>query len=153
MKTRIAGLSDIPRIRTLYRQQFDAMSELQPYFMQPGEQSEAFIRYMVADERSDILLLDAEGALLGLCVIQEKEMPGLPFFVPRRYAYIMDLLIDRDNRHVGFGTSLMTAAKSWARARSLEYLDLDVLANNDRALHFYEKMGFEMKRHNMYLRL
>ena len=40
------------------------------------------------------------------------------------------------------GSQLLAAAKRWARNRRLEYLELQVLAQNEGAQHLYESQDF-----------
>ena len=43
---------------------------------------------------------------------------------------------------LGIGSQLLAAAKRWARNRRLEYLELQVLAQNEGAQHLYESQDF-----------
>ena len=45
-------------------------------------------------------------------------------------------------RGQGVGGELLAAAKRWARNRRLEYLELNVLAQNENAIRLYESQDF-----------
>ena len=55
------------------------------------------------------------------------------------------LLAERGGAVVGLalvGGELLAAAKRWARNRRLEYLELNVLAQNENAIRLYESQDF-----------
>lgn len=52
--------------------------------------------------------------------------------------------VDRENRKAGLGAALIEHAKEWAKAGGLfEWIDLQVLANNTKAIRLYERSGFK----------
>ena len=57
-------------------------------------------------------------------------------------AVLSDLIVDAGVRGQGIGSQLLAAAKRWARNRRLEYLELQVLAQNEGAQHLYESQDF-----------
>jgi ribosomal protein S18 acetylase RimI-like enzyme len=62
-----------------------------------------------------------------------------------RYAAHRCLLgmgVHRDLRRQGLGTALIEHARVWAASSELEWLDLQVLSNNQAALALYEQAGF-----------
>ena len=62
---------------------------------------------------------------------------------PHRYARLVDLIVRADLREIGIGSSLLDAAKDWARSRGLEHLELNTLPENRDAARLYERNGFE----------
>lgn len=62
--------------------------------------------------------------------------------LPHRYATLNDLVVTPPKRGQGIGSSLLGAAKKWARDRRLEYLELEVLAQNSGAIELYEAHDF-----------
>ena len=50
--------------------------------------------------------------------------------------------MDEAVRGQGVGSELLAAAKRWARNRRLEYLELNVLAQNENAIQLYESQDF-----------
>lgn len=57
-------------------------------------------------------------------------------------AYISDVGVASDYQDQGIGQLLMRHAEQWARNHRRACLTLWVAANNDRAIHVYEKAGF-----------
>jgi GNAT superfamily N-acetyltransferase len=60
-----------------------------------------------------------------------------------------DFYVTADHRGTGLARELMARAAQRAREVGCPELTLDVDVENDRALAFYEKLGFEPYRHKM----
>ena len=112
---RPAAEADIPAILALYRQLDSALVAMQPEFFCEGPREE--VGY-------------AGGTPEFSCVL------------PHRYARLEDLAVDEAVRGQGVGSELLAAAKRWARNRRLEYLELNVLAQNENAIRLYESQDF-----------
>ncbi|GAB4423811.1 MAG: hypothetical protein Kow0031_02520 [Anaerolineae bacterium] len=57
--------------------------------------------------------------------------------------YVAELAVLPQAEGGGAARALMGMAEEWARALKLEMLSLHVFAENHRARHFYEKLGFQ----------
>ena len=122
---RPAEEKDILAILALYCQLDQALVDLQPEFFCTAPREDAFVRQAIQANDADYLLAEADGAVL-----------------PHRYACLADLVIDAEHRGQGIGSTLLGAAKRWARDRRLEYLELNVLAQNVPAIALYESHDF-----------
>ncbi len=111
---RTAGKNDIEAIAALYQEQFEVMAELQPCFFQKGGKAG---RSLKASSRRRIRISCCasrrEGT--GLCSPARKKVP---FFVPYRYACLMDIAASAGERGKGFGCALMEVAKCRAAGSS-----------------------------------
>ena len=57
---------------------------------------------------------------------------------------LLGMGVDRDHRRMGVGRLLMETAFKWAKEETqLEYIDLQVLSQNQAAIRLYEKNGFQ----------
>ena len=56
--------------------------------------------------------------------------------------HVADLAVIADARRIGVGTALMEAGEAWARDHGLPALSLDVWSTNNRALAFYQRLGY-----------
>jgi ribosomal protein S18 acetylase RimI-like enzyme len=54
-----------------------------------------------------------------------------------------DLVVAADFRHQGMGAKLLAGAVNWAECRGFKRLQLLADKNNQAALRFYEKQGWE----------
>ena len=62
----------------------------------------------------------------------------------------MDIIVTETQRNKGIGTALMNSAKEWAKDLDCNFINLDVLINNPKAIKLYEKLGFTPKAQEMY---
>lgn len=150
---RKATIDDIPAIAELYREQFREMAKLIPDFIKEGDQSTEFIENIISGDESDMLVYEDNGNVVGFILLQVKTRPDFSFMITGRYCYIMDIIVTKNRCGKGFGTSLMNAAKDWAKEQGCDFINLDVLVNNPGAIKLYEKLGFITKAQEMYCKL
>ena len=143
MEIRAAVPEDIPSLLALYKGLFAEAAQIQPYNFRPAEQSEEFLKQVMADPSSALLTAVSEGKPVGFALLRELRTPSAPCLTPHRFAALEDLAVAPELRGVGVGSSLLDAAKDWARSRGLDYLELNVLAENTQAKRLYERNGFE----------
>ena len=147
---RKATIDDISVISKLYREQFKEMSYLIPDFIKEGDQSIEFIEITITNENSDILVYENNGEIVGFILLQAKTRPDFEFLIPGKFCYIMDIVVTEAQRNKGFGTALMNSSKEWANDQGCNFINLDVLINNPKAIKLYEKLGFTPKAQEMY---
>lgn len=140
--TRLAGLGDIPRIVELYELLFSEMAALQPAYWQAWGQGEEFLAGAMESDLWEIFVAEQGGVAAGFAVVKETETPPYRCFVPHRYAYLMDLVVEPSSRGCGLGRLLIGEVERWAQARNLDYVELQVLEENQRAADLYEQCGF-----------
>ncbi|MDF2888621.1 MAG: GCN5-related N-acetyltransferase [Lacrimispora sp.] len=108
---------------------------------EPGERSataDDMRRRIEQWERSGslFLLLENEGDFAGFLCASRGE--------PKRIRHCAYLVIGilKDYRGHGYGSMLFQKMDQWARENGITRLELTVMAENERARHLYEKMGF-----------
>lgn len=144
MQILTAQLTDLAGIQRLYATLFSEMAALAPKAYQPARQSLEFLLSILQREDCDILVaLQEDGTLLGFALLQQLQTPPYACLVAHRYAYLMDLIVRKESRKMGVGRALLSAAKQWAKDRRLDYLELNVLAQNPSARALYLQEGFE----------
>ena len=134
--------ADRKAIAEIYRTLFEAMSNLQPQYIQAAEQDPDFILKIITESKKDILVAQCGVQLLGFALVLMTHTPPYRCFVPHPYADLLDLAVLPDARGNGLGTLLLQAVKGWAKAYGADYLELDALSNNQGAIHLYEREGF-----------
>lgn len=140
---RPAGEGDIPAIIALYRELDAAMVDLQPEFFCEAPREEAEISSTVKAQDADFLLAEQDGTPMGFALVTYAGWtPAYSCVLPHRYARLEDLVVGKAYRGRGIGGELLAAAKRWARNRRLEYVELNVLAQNEGAQHLYESQDF-----------
>ena len=147
---RPAEEKDIPAILALYCQLDQALVDLQPEFFCAAPREDAFVRQAVQANDADYLLAEADGAVVGFALVNYAGWtPAFSCVLPHRYARLSDLVVAPAQRGQGIGSALLGAAKRWARDRRLEYLELNVLAQNTAAMALYESHDFVDATHTM----
>jgi len=149
MQINMATLNEVPQIEILYQELFTEMSKLQPKYLQPAKQDVAFIRNTINNQESDILLATLHNEIVGFLLIQEMTTPPFSCIVRHKYAFIIDIIVGRQYQSQGIGSALLSEAKKWAEIRQLDYLELNVLAENVGAITLYEKQGYRDMNHTM----
>lgn len=134
--------ADRKTIEEIYRTLFEAMSNLQPQYIQAAEQDPDFILKIITESKKDILVAQCDVQLLGFALVLMTHTPPYRCFVPHPYADLLDLAVLPAARGKGLGTLLLQAVKSWAKAYGADYLELGALSNNQGAVRLYEREGF-----------
>jgi len=72
---------------------------------------------------------------------------GRMFTMPGTSAHVADLgmAIIARYRNQGIGSQMLAYLLDWARRKGLHKVTLGVFANNKRAIHIYEKIGFTVE--------
>ena len=60
------------------------------------------------------------------------------YFTAERHAHLGILVVAKDVWGLGVGQSLMATVEDWARNEGFRFISLNVFADNDRAISFYE---------------
>jgi ribosomal protein S18 acetylase RimI-like enzyme len=90
---------------------------------------------------------DAEGPLVGMVVTAVDEAP--PVFDRPDRLVVCELYVDGPHRGTGLAERLVNGAVERAREEGCPEVALDVDVGNQRAMAFYEGLGFETARHRM----
>jgi ribosomal protein S18 acetylase RimI-like enzyme len=98
----------------------------------------------IKSEVEDIIIAVENDKIMGFIHIAEEKTLSYACFIPHKYAVIVDLYVQEAHRQRGVGTRLLEAAKQWAQARGLDYLELNVLAENENGIQFYRHQKFNM---------
>ena len=68
--------------------------------------------------------------------------PDTDYFTGHPRAYVDILVVAREAEGKGVGRALMDHVESWARGKAFREVVLDVFADNQRAIAFYERQGY-----------
>ncbi len=142
LSLRAANYDDIAALQSLYRI-LDAESvRLQPehFFLAPRP-AELIERHL-NDPDSAVFILHCEAEPVGFIHAQLQEPYDTGITKPQRFLCIWDIAVREGFRGIGAGSMLLGAAMDWGRDCGAQYVRLNVLAQNEAALRFYEKRGF-----------
>lgn len=143
MVIRIAEEKDIPGILALLQQVGEVHHRLRPDIFRTGAQKydATALKALFKDAERPIFVAEKEGSVLGYCFCIHKTCENHPIFLDRKELYIDDLCVDEGCRGSGIAAALYRHTREYAKESGCNVITLNVWCGNDRARHFYEKMG------------
>ena len=91
------------------------------------------------DGASTLIAWSSDGRRLGYIHMR----PGKDGVTEEPCGYVSLLALEKDAEGTGVARRLMAEAEAWGRSRGYRLLSLDVFADNQRAVDFYKRRGFE----------
>ncbi|HEX3037652.1 MAG TPA: GNAT family N-acetyltransferase [Oscillospiraceae bacterium] len=149
MKIRLANKNDIEEICKLYNEFFIYNSDQQPQYYKTAIEKGTYPESVVESNTEDIYVAVETNNIIGLVHMVEAITPPYDCFVQHRYASIIDLFVTKNYRNKGAGGLLLESAKEWAKARRLDYIELNVLTENKNGIQFYNNQEFKPVSHIM----
>ena len=108
-------------------------------FTYTDEEEREIITQSLEDDTRLFLVAEANGEIIS--VANARPAGGRDGF---RATVGMGITVHRDWRGQGVGTAVMRRMIDWCRENpKIHRLELDVFSDNPRAIHVYEKLGFE----------
>jgi ribosomal protein S18 acetylase RimI-like enzyme len=94
----------------------------------------------LAEDGAFLLIARIEGAAVGYALVRIHG-PSPTWIKPDRYAIVQDLAVAEKTRGAGIGRRLLDEVEAQS---GCDVIELAVLAANDSARAFYERLGFEL---------
>ena len=139
---RVAGPRDAAALLRL-KQRLD--QETSFMLLEPGERDTRVDRLaaelddIAQSGNSAVIVAESVGELTGYV-----EVRGGAFRRNRATGYLVIGVLAQASGH-GVGTELLAEAKRWAVAHGLHRIELTVMADNQRAIGLYERLGFTVE--------
>ena len=153
---RTASADDYQAVCDLLTQADAYHAEILPSYFQtftgPVRPKE-YINPYIFNEDSDIILAQLAGRAVGCLLLKHARHPDYPMFKQHDFAFIGNFVVDQAHRRLGIGSALLDQAKTWARKRNLQHIQLETWSANETALKFYQKRDFKIIRQIMQLEL
>jgi diamine N-acetyltransferase len=153
---RPAKRSDLDAIYAVFSLADTLHREAHPeIFQQADDPAEIKDFLLLAVQSDDAAVLVAElnegtgSSIIGAIIAQVRQTPDIPMLVPRTYVSVDNLIVTEKYQHLGVGQTLMEKIQAWAQSLGLNSIHLTVWDFNQRALAFYEKLGYQMLHHHM----
>ena len=146
IRTRLATMDDYEGICRLIAQVDHVHVGLLPNTFQglPGPaRPKELIAHFVESKDADVILASTDTEIIGLLNLEKSSNPPYPMFKQHECAMIDNLVVDTKRRGQGVGSVLLRAAKQWAQAKGLKFLQTSIWVANAGAKQFYEKHGFQ----------
>lgn len=142
MKIRLANHSDIPSICMLYEKFYEYNAEQQPNCYLAAKESGGYPKGVIDGSNGDIFVAEEHGEILGFIHVEQEATPPYASVAHHKFTTIVDFYVDPQYRKKGIGKALLEKVKSWAKERSLDYLELFVLEENRIGQCFYNRENF-----------
>lgn len=147
MNIRKAGMEDLERLQPLYDGQVRYMAVCQPRQYRAVRTEADFMTSEIMADNGCVLVAEEHGVILGFASVFVEERGEKALQVPHRYAELGNIYVQEKSRRMGVGTALFQAAWDWAKAGGAVSMQLMTLAENTRAMTFYESMGMRFMKH------
>ena len=137
IRIRIAIPTDIPQLVALLK----ALFAIEADFEFDADKQTRGLNLLLSSEKDKVLVavsLD-DTQVLGLCTVQTLFSTA----EGGRVGLLEDLVVAADFRNQGIATKLLAEAVSWAECQGLKRLQLLADKNNESALNFYQKQGWQ----------
>ncbi|MEA3438696.1 MAG: GNAT family N-acetyltransferase [Chloroflexota bacterium] len=145
MKIREATPRDYQQLCTLIDQVDRLHREHLPHIFQKAEgptRQREYVLGLIAADNVGVFAAEQDGRLIGLVVVIVRVASDIPILVPRTFALIENICVDRDHRNQGIGRALVEHAQLWAKEKGADSIELTVYEFNNEAWQFYESMGY-----------
>jgi RimJ/RimL family protein N-acetyltransferase len=105
------------------------------------EDERAYLAASLASDNSLFLIaVQPTGKVIGVTGLQGGRRKAT------RHSGGVGISVDREWRDKGVGSALLQHMIQWAKAsNTIKRLELEVMTHNERAIHVYEKLGFQIE--------
>jgi GNAT superfamily N-acetyltransferase len=137
-----ASLSDLPHLETLWWALYRHQAE---HGMRLSLPPEAFTAWRESVEPflgrfAQVTLAALASEPVGFVTARIRTLP--PYFGRGQVGVITEVFVVEHCRSKGVGKEMLDHAMAWYRANDVRRLELQVVAQNPRALAFYETLGW-----------
>ena len=141
---RRAEEADYPALSELWQRLDGVHARLQPaFFRWPAKpRPRGQDRKDLADAHTAVFVGWQAGHPVGTVQVRIYDTSDQPMMLPRRRAYVEDLVVDERVLRQGVGRALMTAAAEWAEERGVSQIVLTVWEGNRAAARLYRDLGY-----------
>lgn len=117
--------SDIPTLTAMTAREMDAIL-MSAWGRRSNPQD------ILKDDAQTMVLEDASNQVIGFFVYTERKT----------VLHLVTIVMDASHQGMGFGKDVMRRLEQTAKQKGKRFLELWVQTNNERAIRFYERLGF-----------
>jgi ribosomal protein S18 acetylase RimI-like enzyme len=124
------------------------------FFSEPTrEAAAAAFGVLLARDDTRAFIASVDDGAVGYVLVVTYERPASAFSPARRTLYIDQIAVAPGARRRGVGRELVGAALGWARAASINDIEVDTWAFNTAAQAFFTSFGFRAKTGRLWMKL
>lgn len=155
MVIRRGNIADLEKINVIRKQVNDLHVEGEPKIFKPGfgENMQNFIVGFFEGEGKGVIVCEDDGEILGYAMLEVIVKEETDYRHALRYLEVGELGVLEGNKGKGVGTKIMEEVYAFARNLDIDEVQLNMWSFNEKALKFYEKLGFETYRRHMRIKV
>jgi ribosomal protein S18 acetylase RimI-like enzyme len=101
----------------------------------------AYLGFHLGNEESLVLVAVSGERIVGFVLATISR--NLPMFLPPRFGYLSDLVVDGKHRRRGIGRRLVAGIREWLAEHDIETVQLQYYCFNEAGGAFWKSMGFD----------
>ena len=137
--TRRATNEDLPQLQEFLQFLVEAERPFDPT-LKEGKIIYYDIQQLIADEKSEVLVIEADDEIIGCGYGQIRE--AKPFQNHEFFGYLGFMFVKPEFRGKGYNNLLLDDLKKWVLSKGITEVRLEVYSDNEPAVRAYEKAGF-----------
>ena len=151
MIVRPAEEQELERVNVLRKQVNDLHVEGKPNVFKANlyDGLSDYVYEIWNDDKKEIIVAINEGEIVGYAVLAHINRAETPFMYERDYLDIDEIGVDKDYRRHGVASEMISYILAYAKDKGFKRVELNMWEFNQRALAFYEKVGFKTYRRCM----
>ena len=151
MNIRLATEAELPRVNELRAQVSELHAAGRPDIFGAGFLDALADRVYAfhTDESRHILVAEREGELIAYAILAEIVTPQSPYKPARRFMEVDEFGVDAACHRQGIGRAFFEGIAAFAKERGFHRIELNMWEFNEKALKFYEAIGFSTYRRHM----
>lgn len=151
MIVRSAEEQELERVNVLRKQVNDLHVEGKPNIFKANfyDGLSDYIYEIWNDDKKEIIVAINEGEIVGYAVLAHINRAETLFMYERDYLDIDEIGVDKDYRRHGVASEMISYILDYTKDKGFKRVELNMWEFNQRALAFYEKVGFKTYRRCM----
>lgn len=113
------------------------------------EETKKFISGIIANKDAALFVAERECEIIGAILVLVQKTSGNSIMMPRRYAWIGDLVLREKFRRSGVGRSLVEKTHQWSLGKGVSQVELNVWEFNKEAIIFFKILGYKTIKRTM----
>jgi len=108
---------------------------------------------MLNDSNHLVLVAVIDSQIVGVNIAELRSAPDMPIMMPRQYVSIGPIAVSSAFQAQGIGKALMDRVINWATEKQITQVELNVFEFNQKAIAFYEHLGFTTLSRKMQIQI
>ena len=138
MKVRVATVNDVKVLHQLHYDLNRHRHALQPKNFPGRSVDEEWILNNISSCDKEYLVLEVNGDIRGMALLEMKEGKAVYGNVRYRYLFLRDFMIDSSLSLQTYGHELFKEIRRFGKKNFLSYIQLNELINDEERLSFFE---------------